>query len=94
MHNVYGAGAMGSVGGGADANSGKTTINVTGGRIGYDGDGNGHIFGAARGEYGVSTAASGLANVRETEVNISYTTTPSSPVLYSVVARPVLSRRA
>ena len=34
--------------------------------------GNGHIFGAARGEYGVSTAASNLANVRETEVNISY----------------------
>ena len=34
VHNVYGAGAMGSVGGGADANSGKTTINVTGGRIG------------------------------------------------------------
>ena len=78
VHNVYGAGAMGSVGGGADANSGKTTINVTGGRIGYDGDGNGHVFGAARGEVGVSTAASGLANVRETEVNISYTTTPAA----------------
>lgn len=78
VHNVYGAGAMGSVGGGADATSGKTTINVTGGRIGYDGDGNGHIFGAARGEYGVSTAASGLANVRETSVNINYTTTPAA----------------
>ena len=78
VHNVYGAGAMGSVGGGAEANSGKTTINITGGRIGYDGDGNGHIFGAARGEFGVSTAASGLANVRETEVNINYTTTPSA----------------
>jgi len=78
VHNIYGAGAMGSVGGGAEANSGKTTINITGGRIGYDGDGNGHIFGAARGEYGVSTAASGLANVRETEVNINYTTTPTA----------------
>ncbi len=78
VHNVYGAGAMGSVGGGAEANSGKTTINITGGRIGYDGDGNGYIFGAARGEYGVSTAASGLANVRETAVNISYTTTPTA----------------
>ena len=78
VHNVYGAGAMGSVGGGAEANSGKTTINVTGGRIGYNGDGNGHIFGAARGEYGVSTAASGLANVRETAVNIDYTTTPAA----------------
>ncbi len=78
VHNVYGAGAMGSVGGGADANSGKTTINITGGRIGYDGVDNGHVFGAARGDYGVSTAASGLANVRETEVNISYTTTPAA----------------
>ena len=78
VHNVYGAGAMGSVGGGAEATSGKTTINVTGGRIGYDGDGNGHVFGAARGEYGVSTAASGLANVRETSVNINYTTTPAA----------------
>lgn len=78
VHNVYGAGAMGSVGGGAEANSGKTTINVTGGRIGHDGDGNGHVFGAARGEYGVSTAASGLANVRETVVNINYATTPAA----------------
>ena len=78
VHNVYGAGAMGSVGGGDEANSGKTTINVTGGRIGYDGVDNGHVFGAARGEYGVSTAASGLANVRETEVNINYATTPTA----------------
>lgn len=78
VHNVYGAGAMGSVGGGAEANSGKTTITISGGRIGYDGDGNGYVFGAARGEYGVSTAASGLANVRETVVNINYATTPAA----------------
>ena len=77
VHNVYGAGAMGSVGNASDATSGKTTINISGGRIGYDGDGNGHVFGAARGEFGVSTAASGLANVRETEVNINYTTSPA-----------------
>ena len=77
-HNVYGAGAMGSVGGGADATSGKTTINISGGRIGYDGDGNGHVFGAARGDFGISTAASGLANVRETEVNINYASTPAA----------------
>ena len=78
VHNVYGAGAMGSVGGGAEAASGKTTINVTGGRIGYDGDGNGHVFGAARGEFGISIAGSNLANVRETEVNINYPTTPAA----------------
>ena len=79
VHNVYGAGAMGSVGGNtAVTDAGKTTINISGGRIGYDGDGNGHVFGAARGEFGVSTAASGLAHVRETEVNINYTTTPAA----------------
>ncbi len=79
VHNVYGAGAMGSVGGNtAVTDAGKTTINITGGRIGYDGVDNGHVFGAARGDYGVSTAASGLANVRETAVNINYTTTPAA----------------
>ena len=80
VRNVYGAGAMGSVGNSTDANSGKTTVNVTGGRIGYDGNSNndGNVFGAARGEYGISIAASGLANVRETEVNISYATTPTA----------------
>ena len=78
VHNVYGAGAMGSVGKASDAASGKTTINISGGRIGYDGEGNGHVFGAARGDLGVSTAASNLANVRETEVNINYATTPAA----------------
>ena len=80
VRNVYGAGAMGSVGTASDATSGKTTVTVRGGRIGYNGNSNndGNIFGAARGEFGVSTAASGLAHVRETEVNISYTTTPTA----------------
>ena len=78
VHNVYGAGAMGSVGNADDATSGKTTINISGGRIGYDGNKNGNVFGAARGEYGISTATSGLAHVRETEVNINYATTPTA----------------
>ena len=78
VHNVYGAGAMGSVGTDTDENSGKTTINISGGRIGYDGNRNGNVFGAARGEYGISIAGSGLANVRETEVNLSYATTPTA----------------
>ena len=75
VHNVYGAGAMGSVG--TDTSGGKTTVTISGGRIGYDGSRNGNIFGAARGEYGTSTAESGLANVRESHVNISYATTPA-----------------
>lgn len=78
VHNVYGAGAMGSVGNDADPNSGKTTVNISGGRIGYTGERDGNVFGAARGEYGISTAASNLANVRESEVNICYTTTSAA----------------
>ena len=75
VHNVYGAGAMGSVGTTNVATSGKTTITVTGGRIGYDGTNNeGNIFGAARGDL---TATGDLAQVRETEVNINYGTTPA-----------------
>ncbi|MBO7115784.1 MAG: hypothetical protein J6V87_01900 [Prevotella sp.] len=80
LHNVYGAGAMGSVGKtntDGSLTGGKTTVTITGGRIGYDGNGNGNVFGAARGKDGISDAASGLANVREAEVNINYTTTPS-----------------
>ena len=79
VHNVYGAGAMGSVGNADDATSGKTTVNITGGRIGYDGERNGNVFGAARGEYGISTVPSNnLANVRESEVIINYATTPTA----------------
>ena len=77
VRNVYGAGAMGSVGTASDANSGKTTVTVSGGRIGYDGNSNndGNIFGAARGDL---AATGDLALVRETEVNINYTTTPAA----------------
>ncbi len=78
VHNVYGAGAMGSVGTADVATSGKTTVTISGGRIGYDGSRNGNVFGAARGEYGTSTAASGFANVSQSEVNISYATTPTA----------------
>ena len=72
VHNVYGAGAMGSVG--TDASGGKTTVIISGGRIGYDGNDNGNVFSAARGGQGI---APNLANVKQTEVNISYTTTPA-----------------
>ena len=77
VRNVYGAGAMGSVGTASDATSGKTTIRVTGGRIGYNGNSNndGNIFGAARGD--LTATGDNLAQVRETEVNISYETTPT-----------------
>lgn len=78
VRNVYGAGAMGSVGTDGVANTGKTTVTISGGRVGVDGNGegngNGHVFGAARGEYGLDNS---YAFVRETEVNIQYATTPT-----------------
>ena len=76
LRNVYGAGAMGSVG--TDATSGKTFVTISGGRIGTEDNNYGHVFGAARGQFGISTATSGLANVKETEVNINYATTPAA----------------
>ena len=80
-HNVYGAGAMGSVGKAntdGSTSDGETTITISGGRIGYDGNENGNVFGAARGEVGTTIATSGLANVKKSTVNISYTTTPTA----------------
>ena len=81
VHNVYGAGAMGSVGR-TDINNnvptttgGKTMITITGGRIGDDGVGDGNVYGAARGGEDISDD---LAHVRETEVTIQYSTTPNA----------------
>ena len=81
VHNVYGAGAMGSVGRTDITNNvqtttgGKTTITISGGRIGDDGVGDGNVYGAARGGEGISDD---LAHVRETEVTIEYGTTPDA----------------
>ena len=56
VRNVYGAGAMGSVGIATTSgkvttiSGGQTTINISGGTIGVDGkNGDGNVFGAARG---------------------------------------------
>ena len=43
VHDIYGAGALGSVGN-------KSTINISGGRVGVDGDNDGNVYGAARGD--------------------------------------------
>ena len=108
VHNVYGGGAMASVGDytfgtkhesigkdkdGKDvilgfglswpqevtcaANTGKATINISGGRIGVDGSDNGDVFGASRGEAGSRFDMVPFANVNETVVNINYTETPA-----------------
>ena len=76
IHNVYGAGAMGSVGEtnatGAIISGGATTIAISGGTVGVDGSDNGNVFGAARGD---ENAPKGLAQVKSTGVTISGTTT-------------------
>ena len=73
VHNMYGAGAMGSVGvtnADGTTSGGLTTINISGGTVGVSGNvGDGHVFGAARGDQDVTEI--GLAQVRETSVNIS-----------------------
>ena len=72
VRNVYGAGAMGSVGKRVTtttATGGLTTINVSGGTIGVNGTaGDGNVFGAARGD--VTTTQTDCALVQNTIVNI------------------------
>ena len=74
VHNVYGAGAMGSVGltnaTGAIIKDGTTTITISGGKIGVDGTkGDGNVFGAARGDF--ASTQTHLAQVRSTSVSMS-----------------------
>ena len=76
VHNVYGAGAMGSVGktvttnGVTTTTGGLTTVSIGGGTIGVSGEvGDGNVFGAARGN--LSATGDDLARVRETHVTIS-----------------------
>ena len=79
VHNVYGAGAMGSVGktnaNNAITSGGTTTIVISGGIVGVDNadsDG-GNIFGAARGD--ATSTQEGIAQVKTTSVTISGATT-------------------
>ena len=69
VHNVYGAGAMGSVGNAADANSGKTTVTIKGkAKIGVV-DISGNVYGAARGDQSVDEES--FATVRTTQLEVS-----------------------
>ncbi len=80
VHNVYGAGAMGSVGTTTKttkdnkevityASGGTTTIAISGGKVGVDGEDNGNVFGAARGD--ATTTQTDVALVKTTDVTIS-----------------------
>ena len=56
-------------------NTGKATVNVTGGHIGTQQVDGGDVYGSARGEAGDRYASAHMAYVKETEVNINYPTT-------------------
>ncbi len=82
VRNVYGAGAMGSVGKITTTTTnnvstttiptgGTTTISISGGQVGVDGTNNGNVFGAARGD--ATTNQTDVALVKNTSVNISAT---------------------
>ena len=69
VHNMYGAGAMGSVG--TETTGGVTTIDISGGTVGVSGTvGDGNVFGAARGA--ADATSNEYALVRDhTTLNIS-----------------------
>ena len=71
VHNVYGAGALGSVGSASLTTGGKTVIEISGGQVGDDGVGDGNVYGAARGKQNITQT--NVALVRETSVTISST---------------------
>ena len=64
VHNVYGAGALGS--------ATNTSVTIAGNAvIGVSGKNGGNVFGAARGKEGITIVGSNLANSIETAVNIN-----------------------
>ena len=64
VHNVYGAGALGS--------ATNTSVTIAGNAvIGVSGKDGGNVFGAARGKEGITIVGSNLANSIETAVNIN-----------------------
>lgn len=78
LHNVYGGGHMASVGNytveGGYISGGETTIVISGGTIGIDGQNNGRIFGAGRGMAGKDTYGNDyteLTWVNNTNVTVS-----------------------
>ena len=73
-HNIYGAGAMGSVGttnADGTVSGGTTTINISGGTLGVDGNASeGNVFGAARGASDESDNSYALVS-KSTSVSIT-----------------------
>ncbi len=81
-HNVYGGGAIASIGtynlsgsgdpyAGYETGHGKATVNIKGGTIGYDGNENGMVFGSGRGKIdSIGAFLDSLSFAAYTEVNI------------------------
>ena len=93
VHNVYGAGAMGSIGAtdntDAITSGGTTAIAISGGTVGVDGNGNGNVYGAARGD--ILTTQTNLAQVLTTGVTISSSADVKGSVYGGGEAGPVLN---
>ena len=85
LRNIYGGGAMGSVGGSTTvANAGKTTINIYGGTLGTDNSEYGNVYGGPKGNLAETEFS---ASVRETSVNINAhpTDATKNPVIWGSV---------
>ncbi len=98
-HNVYGGGAIASVGkydlsGSVPTyiSDGYTTVNITSGTIGYDGNENGMVFGSARGQIDAAgTFLDSLSYVAYSVVNIgSGTVNPSTGEASSLAGDAVI----
>ena len=75
-------------------NTGKATVNITGGHIGNNQQDGGDVFGSARGEAGDRYATAHLAFVKETEVNVDYVTPATEaqiPTMESDISVPCVT---
>ena len=77
VHNIYGGGALGSVGSPGLDTGGKATIDISGGVVGDNGINDGNVFGASRGNLDVVQA--NIAQVKETQVDIKPNKDNSKP---------------
>ena len=71
-------------------NTGKATINITGGHIGIDGTDGGDVYGSARGEAGDRYTMAQYAYVKDAEVNVNFSST-ASPSDLGTLATPCIT---
>ena len=71
-------------------NTGKATINITGGHIGIDGTDGGDVYGSARGEAGERYTMAHYAFVKDAEVNVNFPST-ASPSAVGTLTTPCIT---